>query len=149
MMKPSLPVKASQAVVLYLAGGLPIGALLVKQHVADAMKPGDHGSTFAGSPLVCHAALTVMNIISQQSFLDDVISKGERLREGLRKALGSNSHVKEIRGLGLITGVQLDTVRLPPSEHNALFCPDQTSQTSCSLLAQRVQRLLSAQILCL
>lgn len=94
------------------AGGLPIGALLVKQHVADAMKPGDHGSTFAGSPLVCHAALTVLDIISQQSFLEEVVSKGERLREGLRKSLGSNSHVQEIRGLGLITGIQLDTVSL-------------------------------------
>ncbi len=104
------------------AGGLPIGALLVKQHVADAMKPGDHGSTFAGSPLVCNAALTVMDIIAQPSFLAEVVSKGERLREGLQKALGSNSHVKEIRGLGLITGIQLDTVGLtfPPADYVCL-----------------------------
>lgn len=47
-----------------VAGGLPIGAVLVKQHVADAMKPGDHGSTFAGNPLVTRAAETVVDIIS-------------------------------------------------------------------------------------
>ena len=46
------------------AGGLPIGAVLVKQHVADSMKPGDHGSTFAGNPLVTRAAETVVDIIS-------------------------------------------------------------------------------------
>ena len=48
----------------YFAGGLPIGAVLVKQHVADSMKPGDHGSTFAGNPLVTRAAETVVDIIS-------------------------------------------------------------------------------------
>ena len=51
------------------AGGLPIGAVLVKQHVADAMAPGDHGSTFAGNPLVCHAAVSVVDIISDPAFL--------------------------------------------------------------------------------
>jgi len=92
-----------------LAGGLPIGALLVRQHVAVAMKPGDHGSTFAGNPLVCHAALSVVDTIAQPQFLQEVTSKGERLREGLRKALAGNAHVKEVRGLGLIVGIQLDT----------------------------------------
>lgn len=47
-----------------LAGGLPIGAVLMTQEVADVMKPGDHGSTFAGNPLVCHAACTVFDIIN-------------------------------------------------------------------------------------
>ena len=104
------------------------------------MKPGDHGSTFAGSPLVCHAALTVMNIISQPAFLEEVVSKGEQLRNGLKKALGGNSHVQEIRGLGLITGIQLDTVRLvpfhatdPPSGKvlcQQLQCQDRTATLS-------------------
>ncbi|CAL5223298.1 g5789 [Coccomyxa viridis] len=91
-----------------LAGGLPIGAVLVKQHVADSMKPGDHGSTFAGNPLVTRAAETVVDIISEPAFLQSVIDKGERLRSGLAEALKGNEHVKEIRGLGLITGIQLD-----------------------------------------
>jgi hypothetical protein len=63
-----------------LAGGLPIGAVLMKQHVADVMAPGDHGSTFAGNPLVCHAACTVFDIVSSPDFLRGVESKGERLR---------------------------------------------------------------------
>lgn len=46
-----------------LAGGLPIGAVLMKQHVADAMAPGDHGSTFAGAPLVCAGANATLDII--------------------------------------------------------------------------------------
>eukprot|EP00200_Dunaliella_tertiolecta_P010522 CAMPEP_0202368366 /NCGR_PEP_ID=MMETSP1127-20130417/482_1 /ASSEMBLY_ACC=CAM_ASM_000462 /TAXON_ID=3047 /ORGANISM="Dunaliella tertiolecta, Strain CCMP1320" /LENGTH=470 /DNA_ID=CAMNT_0048963775 /DNA_START=18 /DNA_END=1430 /DNA_ORIENTATION=+ len=89
-----------------LAGGLPIGAVLMKQHVADAMKPGDHGSTFAGNPMVCNAACAVFDIISQPSFLASVEAKGERLRAGLRKI--SNPHVKEVRGVGLLCGMQLD-----------------------------------------
>ncbi len=91
-----------------LAGGLPIGAVLMKQKVADVMLPGDHGSTFAGNPLVCHAACTVFDIIADPAFLADVERKGNALREGLTKALAGNSHVLEVRGSGLICGVQLD-----------------------------------------
>lgn len=96
-----------------LAGGLPIGAVLLKQHVADVMKPGDHGSTFAGNPLVCHAACTVFDIIHDPAFLSSIISKGERLKSALRKTMGSNPHVKEVRGLGLLVGVQLDIMAGP------------------------------------
>lgn len=91
-----------------LAGGLPIGAVLMKQKVADVMQPGDHGSTFAGNPLVCHAACTVFDIISDPAFLADVERKGELLREGLKAALAGNPHVVEVRGSGLICGIQLD-----------------------------------------
>ena len=91
-----------------LAGGLPIGAVLMTQKIADAMKPGDHGSTFAGNPLVCAAACTVFDIVSDPTFLDAVDKKGEMLREGLSAALAGNVHVKEVRGSGLICGIQLD-----------------------------------------
>lgn len=91
-----------------LAGGLPIGAVLLKSHVADVMKPGDHGSTFAGNPLVCHTACAVFDIINDPAFLASVLAKGERLRAALRRTMGSNPHVKEVRGLGLLVGVQLD-----------------------------------------
>lgn len=76
------------------AGGLPIGAVLLKQHVADVMSPGDHGSTFAGNPLVCAAANTTFDIIADAGFLEDVERKGERLRAALRDACGDNPHVK-------------------------------------------------------
>lgn len=96
-----------------LAGGLPIGAVLLKQHVADVMKPGDHGSTFAGNPLVCHAACTTFDIIADPSFLAQVEAKGKRLRAALRASLGSNPHVQEVRGVGLLCGVQLDVMAGP------------------------------------
>lgn len=94
------------------AGGLPIGAVLVSQKVADAMNPGDHGSTFAGSPLVTRVAATTFDIIRQPDFLASVQSNGERLMRGLKDRLKDNAHVKEVRGLGLIVGVQLDQVRV-------------------------------------
>ena len=78
--------------------------------MADAMKPGDHGSTFAGNPLVCHAAQAVVDVIAEPAFLQAVTAKGERLRQGLRDALAGNRHVREVRGLGLICGIELDEV---------------------------------------
>ncbi|EFJ52769.1 acetylornithine aminotransferase [Volvox carteri f. nagariensis] len=96
-----------------LAGGLPIGAVLMKQHVADVMKPGDHGSTFAGNPLVCHVACTVFDIINNPTFLTSVEQRGVRLREGLKRTMGGNPHVKEVRGVGLLVGVQLDVMAGP------------------------------------
>eukprot|EP00892_Ulva_mutabilis_P002349 jgi/Ulvmu1/12114/UM084_0040.1 len=91
-----------------LAGGLPIGAVLMKQRVADVMSPGDHGSTFAGNPLVCAAANATFDVIAEPAFLADVERKGERLRSALRDACGDNAHVVEVRGSGLLVGVQLD-----------------------------------------
>jgi acetylornithine aminotransferase len=71
-------------------GGLPIGAVLMTQRVADVMSPGDHGSTFAGNPLVCAAACATFDIIAESAFLESVQAKGERLREGLKAACASN-----------------------------------------------------------
>ncbi|KAJ4716528.1 putative Acetylornithine aminotransferase [Melia azedarach] len=82
-----------------LAGGLPIGAVLVTEKVASAINYGEHGSTFAGNPLVCNAALAVLDKISKPSFLASVIKKGQNFKETLKKILGGNPHVKEIRGL--------------------------------------------------
>eukprot|EP00798_Chlamydomonas_sp_ICE-L_P012969 gene12969-12790_t len=99
-----------------LAGGLPIGAVLMKQHVADAMKPGDHGSTFAGNPLVCHAACAVFDVVNEPSFLTAVGDKGERLKAALAKHMSGNKHVKDIRGSGLLVGVELDIPAGPVTE---------------------------------
>ncbi|KDD73023.1 class-III aminotransferase, partial [Helicosporidium sp. ATCC 50920] len=91
-----------------LAGGLPIGVLLVKERVAEVMDVGDHGSTFAGNPFVCAAANAVLDVIAEPAFLREVRRKGDLLVDELRGALGGNSHVREVRGRGLIVGVQLD-----------------------------------------
>lgn len=91
-----------------LAGGLPIGAVLTTERVAAAISSGDHGSTFAGGPLVCHAALAVLDKIGEPSFLANVTKKGLYLKELLTQKLGESPHVKEVRGLGLIVGIELD-----------------------------------------
>ncbi|KAI4372984.1 hypothetical protein MLD38_011159 [Melastoma candidum] len=96
-----------------LAGGLPIGAVLVTEKVASAISPGDHGSTFAGSPLVCHAALAVLEKISNPSFLASVAKKGSYFKQTLIQKLGGNPHVKEVRGSGLILGIELDVPASP------------------------------------
>jgi acetylornithine aminotransferase len=96
-----------------LAGGLPIGAALVTERVASSINYGDHGSTFAGGSLVCNAALTVLEKISKPEFLASVSKKGLYLKEILQQKLGRNSHVKEIRGLGFIIGIELDVPASP------------------------------------
>ncbi|KAA8541960.1 hypothetical protein F0562_023112 [Nyssa sinensis] len=96
-----------------LAGGLPIGAVLVTERIAAAIKFGDHGSTFAGAPLVCNAAIAVLDKISKPSFLAAVSKKGQYFKEMLMQKLGGNSHVRELRGLGLIIGIELDVSASP------------------------------------
>lgn len=96
-----------------LAGGLPIGAALVSEKVAAAIKYGDHGSTFAGGPLVCNAAIAVLDKISKPGFLASVSEKGQYFKELLIHKLGGNSHVREVRGLGLIIGIELDVSASP------------------------------------
>ena len=91
-----------------LAGWLPIGAVLTTQAVANAIAPGDHGSTFAGGPLVCGAANAVFDRVNSPGFMENVVKRGEQLRSGLRAKLEGCDRVKEVRGSGLLVGVQLD-----------------------------------------
>ena len=78
----------------------------MRQKVADAMHKGDHASTFAGNPFTTHVANYVVKRVSQPEFLADVREKGEYLMELLAEL--NSPHVKEIRGKGLIVGVELD-----------------------------------------
>lgn len=96
-----------------LAGGLPIGAVLVTEKVASAINYGDHGSTFAGSPLVCNAAIAVLDKISNPAFLASVSKKGHYFKETLKQKLARNPHVKDVRGLGLIVGIEFDVSATP------------------------------------
>ncbi len=89
-----------------LAGGLPMGAILMKQKVADTIHPGDHASTFAGNPFTTHVACTVVDRVAQPSFLADVKEKGQYLMELLAEL--NSPHILEIRGAGLIVGIELD-----------------------------------------
>jgi acetylornithine/N-succinyldiaminopimelate aminotransferase len=87
-----------------LGGGLPIGALITGPRLADVLQPGDHGSTFAGGPLVASAALVALEICSDPELHKRVRSLGERLRAGLAELSG----VREVRGRGLMIGLDLD-----------------------------------------
>ena len=89
-----------------LGGGLPIGATLLTDRVAGALAPGDHGSTFAGGLVVCRAAQVVLRRVSDPAFLARVTALGARLMERLRDL--RSPHVREVRGLGLMIGVELD-----------------------------------------
>lgn len=89
-----------------LAGGLPIGAILMRQKVADAIQKGDHGSTFAGGPMITHVAQHVVGRVAEPSFLAAVRSKGHLLREQLEEL--NSPHIVAVRGEGLMVGVELN-----------------------------------------
>jgi acetylornithine/N-succinyldiaminopimelate aminotransferase len=91
-----------------LAGGLPMGALLAAPHIADAMAPGDHGTTFGGGPLVAHVARAVLRTLTAPGFLEGVRKRAEWLDGLLRQLAARTSAVRELRGLGLIRGVLVD-----------------------------------------
>lgn len=91
-----------------LGGGMPIGACLARGAAADVFKPGSHGSTFGGNPLACAAALATIEAIDQEGLLENVTRIGEHIRSGLRASLGGLPGVVDIRGEGLMIGIELD-----------------------------------------
>lgn len=91
-----------------LGGGLPIGAMLAREGVESAFKPGDHASTFGGNPVVCRAAMAVLNILLEEPFLKQVREKGELFKGGLlRLAEKYPGLIREVRGLGLMLALEL------------------------------------------
>jgi acetylornithine/N-succinyldiaminopimelate aminotransferase len=91
-----------------LGSGMPIGACLARGAAADVFTPGSHGSTFGGNPLACAAALATLNAIEEDSLLDNARIRGEAIRDGLRQAFAGLSSVVDIRGEGLMIGIELD-----------------------------------------
>lgn len=91
-----------------LGSGVPIGACLAKGEAAELFKPGNHGSTFGGNPLACAAALATLEVIEQQNLCAHAAEIGQFIRDGLRKGLAGVPGVREIRGLGLLIGIELD-----------------------------------------
>ena len=91
-----------------LGGGLPIGVMVAKREIADTLSEGKHASTFGGSPLVCKAALAVFRAIQKEKLLNNAFKMGEYLRQQLRGLSGKYAVIKEIRGLGLMVGIELN-----------------------------------------
>ncbi len=93
-----------------LGGGLPIGAMLCREEVASGFSPGDHASTFGGNPVVCAAALAVLEGLLQEGFLEDVVARGAYFLEKLELLKKKFSgEVREVRGKGLILGLELNS----------------------------------------
>ncbi|HEU5141436.1 MAG TPA: acetylornithine transaminase [Bacillales bacterium] len=88
-----------------LGNGFPVGAMIGKQELADTFGPGSHGTTFGGNQLAMTAANAVLDVVFDESFLKDVIEKGEYLLAQLDREIGGFSFVEEVRGQGLMIGI--------------------------------------------
>lgn len=91
-----------------LGNGVPIGACLARGQAAATFQPGNHGSTFGGNPLACSAALAVIKTITEKQLSQRAAELGERMQQKFRAALANTPGVVDIRGCGLMMGIQLD-----------------------------------------
>lgn len=91
-----------------LGNGVPIGASLARGRAAELFTPGSHGTTFGGNPLVCRAALAVLDTMESEALPEQAARLGAYLLAGFRERLGRHPAVREIRGLGLMIGIELD-----------------------------------------
>ena len=91
-----------------LGSGVPIGACLARGVASKVFKPGNHGTTFGGGPLVSVAALTTLDVIENDGLLGNAHAMGEVIMGALRRELAGVAGVKEVRGMGLMIGIELD-----------------------------------------
>lgn len=96
-----------------LAGGLPLGALIANEKFASAFKPGMHGTTFGGGPLICATALEFLNVVEDDKLIENIRVRGAELRAGLERIAARFDFIREIRGEGLILGVDLSVEGAP------------------------------------
>jgi acetylornithine/N-succinyldiaminopimelate aminotransferase len=96
-----------------LAAGLPLGAILTTDEVASRVSPGMHGTTFGGGPLVCAVALEFLKIVEEEKLLENIRLRGAELHEGLGKLASKFNFIREIRGEGLMIGVELSVDGAP------------------------------------
>jgi predicted acetylornithine/succinylornithine family transaminase len=97
-----------------LGGGLPLGAFLLSDNLANIFSPGEHGTTYGGNPLACAAGLASINIISEDNFLDNISKNGKYFREQLRLLAKDHGEIiTDIRGKGLMIGVEVGKYAQP------------------------------------
>lgn len=90
-----------------LGNGIPIGVCLAKKQVADLFAPGSHGSTFGGNPLACSAGLATIDTIEKTNLCENAANIGKYIVEHLKEKLSSSKIVKEVRGKGMMIGIEL------------------------------------------
>jgi predicted acetylornithine/succinylornithine family transaminase len=91
-----------------LGNGYPIGAVVASPKLSDVFKPGNHASTFGGSPLACAAAIATLDVIQDEGLLVRAATVGEKFRKELATRFAKYEHVKEVRGRGFMVGIVLD-----------------------------------------
>ncbi len=90
-----------------VAGGVPMGGIIGKEHVTQYFVPGTHASTFGGNPLATAAASYVLKTVNQPEFLNDIVQKGAYLKEKIEGLKAAHSEILEVRGIGLMLGMEL------------------------------------------
>ncbi len=91
-----------------LGSGVPVGAIVVGERARDVLGPGNHGTTFGGNPLAMRAAIETLEIMQADGLLDNAARVGAHLAGSLKETLGALPGVKEVRGAGLMIGIELD-----------------------------------------
>jgi len=91
-----------------LGSGVPVGAIVVGPKAKDVLGPGNHGTTFGGNPLAMRAGIETMRIVAEDRLIDNAARVGERIRRGLEREWSGLAGVVEIRGQGLMLGIELD-----------------------------------------
>jgi acetylornithine aminotransferase len=124
-----------------LGNGVPIGACVARGSAAEVFAPGTHGSTFGGNPLACRAARAVLETIAAEDLVTNAARQGEHLLLAFREALGAARGVVEVRGRGLMIGIELDR---PCGELVSLAL---AAGLLINVTAERVVRLLPPLIL--
>src|ERR1700684_2439126 len=101
------------AIAKPIAAGLPLGAFIAKEEFANAISPGQHGTTFGGGPLACRVALEFLAIVEEEKLLDNVNKVGAYLQQELRTIAEKSPAAKEVRGRGFIQGINLNIPARP------------------------------------
>ena len=104
-----------------LAGGLPLGAMLCTEAVSTAMHPGLHGTTFGGGPLACAVAIAVIDTMKQTHLLDHVTEVGNYFKQQLQQLATKHDSITEVRGMGLMLAVELDSADLAKAVTTAMM----------------------------
>ncbi|MBX9685153.1 MAG: aminotransferase class III-fold pyridoxal phosphate-dependent enzyme [Candidatus Obscuribacterales bacterium] len=98
-----------------IAGGMPLSAFITRKEISQKWQPGRHGSTFGGNPVSCAAALATIDVIENEKLVERSAKAGHEMMEHLRKAFANNPQVGEVRGLGMMIGVELNEKDGSPS----------------------------------